>query len=197
MSISMNHFLGSEGVRIFRRDGPNMVLVTEVCQAMHASTACTPCSGSEFNEQEGQKACQRCQSGTYRSRSKCEPCPEGVVCVGGEWQVLPGFFTLRDNATGELSSTACDLARCTGDRKCGANRKFGEVYWNMVVAMAFQSSTSKLPLLKSALVACQLISPKLKVQDGIARLLTKTDLATFLRKYKALSVRACEELILA
>ena len=77
----------------------------------------------------------------------------------------------------------------------GTNRRLGQIYFTTVVGLAFQSSRSKMPFLRSAMLATQLVSPQQHVSDGIAKLVSKTDLQSLLRKDKALQVNAGEEML--
>jgi hypothetical protein len=50
----------------------------------------------------------------------------------------------------------------------GGSKKLGEVFFKAVVGANFQTEASRYPLLRSALVATDLISPNDKVSDGYA-----------------------------
>ena len=80
-------------------------------------------------------------------------------------------------------------------RAYGGNKKIGEVFFRALTDITFQSATSKFPFIRSACLAANLIAPKSKVIDGVARLLTKTDLIMLSNKKKILQVTAGEELL--
>ena len=61
--------------------------------------------------------------------------------------------------------------------------------------MTFRSAVTKFPYVRTAIVATNLISPKKKVVDGVARLIVKTTLATLSRKDNLLTVQAAEALL--
>ena len=77
----------------------------------------------------------------------------------------------------------------------GSNNKLGEVFLEAVVYAQFPSSDSKFPLVRVALLAANLVCHKSKVVEGIARLLTKTDVAMLCRKDKTGAVIAAEEVL--
>jgi hypothetical protein len=69
----------------------------------------------------------------------------------------------------------------------------GELYWTTVTNMQFQCKLTRYPLLRAALLLANLISPK--VEDGIGKLLVKSDL-TKLCTVKMLPVVKASEKIL-
>ena len=58
--------------------------------------------------------------------------------------------------------------------------------------MSLFSENTKYPFLRTAIVATNLIAPKKKVVDGIARLVTKSDCLLLCRKDKIMQVNAIE-----
>ena len=75
----------------------------------------------------------------------------------------------------------------------GSNKKLGEVFFDAVVHAQFPSSNSRFPLVRVALLAANLVSPK--IVEGIARLLTKSDVSMLCRKERAGAVMAAEEVL--
>ena len=77
----------------------------------------------------------------------------------------------------------------------GTNKVLGKTFFESLVAMQFNTASTKFLHLRTALVACNLISPKQKVIDGLARLVTKTDMLTISRKDKLLQAIAGETIL--
>jgi hypothetical protein len=67
----------------------------------------------------------------------------------------------------------------------------GETFWRAVAEMSFQTKESKLPLVRVALILTNLTSPK--IEDGLARLLVKSDVAKLVSKAKLQTVMAAEK----
>jgi len=68
----------------------------------------------------------------------------------------------------------------------------GETFIQAIVDLQFKTS-AKLPLLRASLVAANLVAPK--VVDGIARLVTPTDVATLKSKEKLILCTAAESFL--
>ena len=77
---------------------------------------------------------------------------------------------------------------------CG-NIVLGETFFTALVNMQFASDTSKFPYIRVAALAANLVCPQDKIQDGIARLLTKTDLGALQRKERLREIQAAETLL--
>ena len=80
-------------------------------------------------------------------------------------------------------------------KEFGQNKKLGQVFWDAIVSIQFASQATKFPHVRIACVAANLISPKSKVVDGIARLVTKGDILQLQRKQNLLHITAAEELL--
>ena len=80
-------------------------------------------------------------------------------------------------------------------KEYGGNKVLGETFLQAVVAGQFPTSSSRFPFMRAACIACNLVSPKPKITDGIARLVVKTDITNLCRKDKLLSVTAAESLM--
>ena len=78
-------------------------------------------------------------------------------------------------------------------KKFGENRKIGETFWNAVVDLAFPTQTSRMPMLRTAFIATNLVSPK--VVDGVSRLIVKTDVQALTQSKRLLQVSAAEEIL--
>ena len=78
-------------------------------------------------------------------------------------------------------------------RRFEGNRTLGETYWRAVVGMQFQTACTKMPMLRTALLATNLVSPK--VVDGISRCLVKSDLLMLQRKDRLMQVTAAETIL--
>ena len=53
----------------------------------------------------------------------------------------------------------------------------GKQFWDAIVQAPFPNlETNKYAMVRTALVACNLVSPPKKIVDGIARLITKSDI---------------------
>ena len=77
----------------------------------------------------------------------------------------------------------------------GSNKKIGEVFFTAVVQAQFPTNTTTFPLVRSALVATNLVSPKGKISNGIAELLRKSDVAKLTSKKELVNVIATENLL--
>jgi hypothetical protein len=76
----------------------------------------------------------------------------------------------------------------------GGTKILGEEYFRAVTESSLHPSVMKpCPQLRVALVATNLVSPK--VVDGIARLVTKTDIAAFCRKDRNQQMEECEGIL--
>ena len=71
----------------------------------------------------------------------------------------------------------------------------GETFFTTLVNLQFSSDTSKYPYLRVAALAANLVCPPEKVEDGRARLLTKTDLQGLTRKACLTQCTAAETLL--
>ena len=77
-------------------------------------------------------------------------------------------------------------------RAYGGNKKIGEVFFRAITGTQFHSLSTKFPFIRTACLAANLICPKSKVVDGVARLLTKTDISMLSSKENYLNVIAGE-----
>ena len=73
----------------------------------------------------------------------------------------------------------------------GCSNVLGESFWTAVTKTVFADRTSMFPLLRVALCLCNLSASQ--VQDGIAKLLVKSDVARLASKAKDAKAKACEE----
>jgi hypothetical protein len=72
-----------------------------------------------------------------------------------------------------------------------ASNVLGETFWKAVTAATFHDKTKMFPLLRVALMLVNLTSDK--VEDGIAKLLSKSDVSKLTQKGKAHAVLECED----
>ena len=77
----------------------------------------------------------------------------------------------------------------------GKNKILGEGFWDAVVNARFQSGVTQFPFLRAALVATNLVSPQKKISDGVARLVTKTDVSALTSTAKLLHITSAETLM--
>ena len=75
----------------------------------------------------------------------------------------------------------------------GANVNLGETFWQTITSLTFPSKTSKLPLLRVAIALANLTSDKR--EDGIAKLLAKSDLVKLTSKKMLDTVMGCETVL--
>ena len=68
----------------------------------------------------------------------------------------------------------------------------GAVFWTAVTTSSLPGSRTKFPYVRMACVTANLICPDSKVVDGVAKLLTKTDLTAICRKSNFASMMAAE-----
>ena len=66
-------------------------------------------------------------------------------------------------------------------KRQAANAKLGEEFWTAVVDVNF-GETTPCPRIRSAMLACNMTSPK--VQDGISKLLVKSDIGALTTQKK-------------
>ena len=72
----------------------------------------------------------------------------------------------------------------------------GKQFWDAIVQAPFPNlETNKYAMVRTALVACNLVSPPNTIVDGIARLITKSDINGLCRKDRALQVQAAESML--
>jgi hypothetical protein len=72
----------------------------------------------------------------------------------------------------------------------GENRVLGETFCRAVIGMTFPTSVSNYPMLRVAALATNMIPNK--QDDGVARVLTKTDLTVITNKDNTLKTNAAE-----
>ena len=72
------------------------------------------------------------------------------------------------------------------------NRKLGSVFWTAVATSVFPGNQTKCPYVRMACVTANLICPEDRVVDGVAKLLTNTDLTAICRKSAFASLMAAE-----
>ena len=73
----------------------------------------------------------------------------------------------------------------------GCSNVLGESFWQAVTKTVFADRTSMFPLLRVALILCNLSASQ--VQDGIAKLLFKSDVARLAAKAHSAKAKACED----
>ena len=77
-------------------------------------------------------------------------------------------------------------------KEYGGSNKLGQGFLEAVTTAKFPTEATKFPFTRSALIATNLVSPKDKVVDGIARLVNKSDVSMLTRKASLLQVTAAE-----
>ena len=111
----------------------------------------------------------------------------------------------RGIPSGEYADIILEFALQYGGGKDGSEIKFmhdvachfgcsnvlGESFWTAVTKTVFADRTSMFPLLRVALCLCNLSASQ--VQDGIAKLLMKSDVARLAAKAQSAKAKACEE----
>ena len=111
----------------------------------------------------------------------------------------------RGIPSGEYADIILEFALKYGGGKDGSEIKFmhdvachfgcsnvlGESFWTAVTKTVFADRTSMFPLLRVALCLCNLSASQ--VQDGIGKLLVKSDVAKLASKAKDAKAKACEE----
>ena len=111
----------------------------------------------------------------------------------------------RGIPSGEYADIILEFALQYGGGKDGSEIKFmhdvachfgcsnvlGESFWTAVTKTVFADRTSMFPLLRVALCLCNLSASQ--VQDGIAKLLFKSDVARLAAKAQSAKAKACEE----
>ena len=80
-------------------------------------------------------------------------------------------------------------------KEYGGSKKLGQTFKETVVNVKFATESSKFPFLRSAMMATNLISPKDKIVDGHARLLTKSDVQSIAKKATLMQATAAEQLL--
>ena len=80
-------------------------------------------------------------------------------------------------------------------KEYGTNKVLGKSYLEAVVQMKFPVYTSRFPFMRAACIATNLVSPKRKIVDGTAKLLTKSDLSVLVKSDKRLQVTAAEHMM--
>jgi hypothetical protein len=78
----------------------------------------------------------------------------------------------------------------------GKNKKLGSVFIEAVTHASFPTKATKFPFLRAGFLACNVISPRSKVVDGVARLLTKTDVS-LVCKQRTLGMNIAAETLMA
>ena len=73
----------------------------------------------------------------------------------------------------------------------GCSRVLGETFWTALTRTSFSDKTSLYPLLRVALALCNLSAEK--TEDGIAKLLTKSDVTKVASKAKATEAKQAEK----
>ena len=73
----------------------------------------------------------------------------------------------------------------------GCSNVLGETFWTAVTKTAFADKTRMFPLLRVALCLCNLSASL--VQDGIGKLLWRTDVLKLASKAKEATAQACED----
>ena len=73
----------------------------------------------------------------------------------------------------------------------GCSNVLGETFWTAVTKTVFADKTRMFPLLRVALCLCNLSASQ--VQDGIGKLLVKTDVSKLASKAKEATAQACED----
>ena len=76
----------------------------------------------------------------------------------------------------------------------GCSNVLGETFWTAVTKTVFADRTSMCPLLRVALCLCNLSAEQ--VQDGIGKLLVKSDVTKLASKAKEKTAQACEDALL-
>ena len=82
-------------------------------------------------------------------------------------------------------------------KEYGGNKSLGQTFVQSIVEAKFPSLATRFPFLRAALLAANLVAPKKKLVDGVARLLTKTDVGGLTRPDKRVSTAAAEEMMAA
>ena len=114
--------------------------------------------------------------------SLCAPCSSYARC-------LLDFVTLYGGGVGSpLISFVNNVAT-----EFGCNVSLGQTFWNAATYTNFASKASKYPMLRIALVLCNLTSDQ--IEDGIARLLSKVDFAKVAAKNNTGTVSEAEEVL--
>ena len=72
----------------------------------------------------------------------------------------------------------------------------GEAFIKSVAELQFKTSSSMFPYLRSALLATNICCPPEKIEDGYARLLKDTDVATMEAKDKLIQVTSVEKVLM-
>ena len=88
------------------------------------------------------------------------------------------------------------ICRCLDafSKTFGIKKKLGEEFLREVTRLKFASNASKMPMIRNALVATNLISPKVK--DGIARLIVVSDVQHLGKRERTMEIMAAETLLL-
>ena len=79
----------------------------------------------------------------------------------------------------------------------GCSNVLGETFWSTISSMVFFDKIKYYPLLRAALLLVNLAAPSRRVRDGIAVLLTKTDLGKLVSKNGEPKATACEDALRA
>ncbi len=80
-------------------------------------------------------------------------------------------------------------------KEYGGSKKLGETFLSAVASAKFPTESSKFPFLRGAMLATNLISPKAKVVDGVAKLLSKSDVTTIASKPMLVKATAAEQIL--
>ena len=147
--------------------------------------------------------------------SELETCMTLAACAGD-----PGFQALDDWRALAVENVVSLCIPCAGYASCllafiekygggpqapmiefidnvakqfGCNATMGESYWKALTYTEFSNKVSKFPLVRLSFLLANVSSDK--IEDGVARLLSKSDLTKVASKSKAAAVKEAEELL--
>ena len=78
-------------------------------------------------------------------------------------------------------------------KEYGGSKKLGETFLRAVASARFPTESSKFPFVRAAMLATNLVSPQHKIVDGVAKLLSKTDVAGMASKRMLAKATAAEQ----
>ena len=68
---------------------------------------------------ESKRVCHICPETQYSLSSKCEKCPDNVICSGGRASIIFGYYAFVDNDKGTLSKGyLCPSGYCCQKQEC-------------------------------------------------------------------------------